>query len=67
MNPRDRIKATLSHKEPSSIPIDIGGLVTGIHLSNVYKLRQHYGLDSPDTPVKLSNIFTMTGMILATN
>ena len=59
MRSRDRIKTTLSHKEPDVLPIDI----RGIHVSNVYRLRQHYGLDSPGTPVKVSSIFTMTGRV----
>ena len=56
MNPRERIKKTLDHRQPDILPVDFGsGLTTGIHVSTIYKLRQYYGLDKPGTPVKLLN------------
>ncbi len=64
MNSRERIKAALAHRQPDKLPIDFGGtLVTGIHVSMVYKLRQYYGLDSPGTPVKVAEPFQMLGEI----
>ena len=61
---RERVELALNHKEPDSLPVDIGGtFLTGIHVSNVYKLRQYYGLDSPGTPVKVISPFGMQGEI----
>ena len=43
---RERLVATLGHKQPDSIPIDFGGTaVTGVHVSCVAALRDHYGLE----------------------
>ena len=64
MNSRARIITALSHKQPDLLPIDIGGTnLTGIHVSNVYRLRQHYGLDNPGTPVKVIEPYQMLGEI----
>jgi hypothetical protein len=42
----ERLAATLSHKQPDSIPIDFGGTnVTGMHVSCVAALRDYYGLE----------------------
>ena len=44
-NSRERFVATLNHKQPDRIPIDFGGTsVTGMHVSCVAALRDHYGL-----------------------
>ena len=43
---RERLVATLSHKQPDAIPIDFGGTnVTGMHVSCVAALRDYYGLE----------------------
>ena len=64
MTSRERIKATINHKNPDMLPIDAGSSInTGIHASNVYKLRQYYGLDKPGTPIKIHKVFVMTGVI----
>jgi hypothetical protein len=64
MNPRERIKSALNHKQPDKLPIDFGsGLTTGIHVSTIYKLRQYFGLDKPGTPVKLLEPFMGLGEI----
>lgn len=59
---RDRVKTTLSHKEPEQTPIDFGGsTVTGMHVSCVAALRRHYGLEA--TPVKVIEPGQMLGEI----
>ncbi len=64
MTPRERIEATCSHQEPDRLAVDFGGgLQTGIHASVVYALRQHYGLDTPGTPVKVIETYQMLGEI----
>jgi hypothetical protein len=43
---RERLAAALNHQQPDRIPIDFGGTsVTGIHVSVVAALRDHYGLE----------------------
>ena len=64
MNSRERLKLALDHKEPDRIPIDLGGsVVTGMHATTVYLLRQALGLDRPDTPVKVIEPYQMLGEI----
>ena len=42
---RERLMKTLNHQQPDRIPIDFGGTaVTGVHVSVVAALRDHYGL-----------------------
>jgi hypothetical protein len=61
---RERVFRTLDHKEPDRIPLDLGGSVlTGMHASSVYKLRQALGLDLPGTPVKVTDTYQMLGEI----
>jgi hypothetical protein len=64
MKSRERIRTTLSHIQPDKLAVDFGSSpITGIHVSVVYKLRQHYGLDKPDTPVKVIEPFQMLGEV----
>ncbi|MEE9191975.1 MAG: uroporphyrinogen decarboxylase family protein [Candidatus Aerophobetes bacterium] len=64
MNSRERLKLALDHKEPDRIPLDLGGsVVTGMHVTTVYLLRQALGLDRPDTPVKVIEPYQMLGEI----
>lgn len=64
MNSRDRINCVINHKQPDILPVDFGGsTTTGIHVCIVYKLRQYYGLDKPNTPVKIIEPFQMLGEI----
>ncbi|MGA9121349.1 MAG: uroporphyrinogen decarboxylase family protein [Bacteroidota bacterium] len=64
MNSRERVTATLHHKEPDKIPFDLGGsAVTGIHASTLYNLRQRLGLDPPGTPVKVHEPYQMLGEV----
>jgi len=54
----------LNFQEPDRIPLDLGGsLVTGMHVSTVYWLRQALGLDSPGTPVRVIEPYQMLGEI----
>ena len=59
---RERFVATLNHKQPDRIPIDFGGTsVTGMHVSCVAALRDHYGLEK--RPVRVHEPFQMLGML----
>lgn len=61
---RERVALALDHKEPDRVPLDLGGtLISGMHVSSVYKLRQALDLDSPGTPVKVIDPFQMLGEI----
>jgi len=59
---RDRVLATLGHLEPDAVPVDFGGTpVTGIHVSCVAALRNHYGLEP--SPVKVHEPYQMLGLV----
>jgi hypothetical protein len=61
---RERVERALSHQEADRVPLDLGGsLVSGMHVSSVYKLRQALGLDPPGTPVKVIEVYQMLGEI----
>jgi len=61
---RERIKCTLAHRQPNKLPVDLGSShTTGIHITNVYRLRQYYNLDKPGTPVKVIEPYQMLGEI----
>jgi Uroporphyrinogen decarboxylase (URO-D) len=61
---RQRVELALAHQESDRVPVDLGGgLVTGMHVSSVYKLRQALGLDAPGTPVKVIEPYQMLGEI----
>ncbi|MBN2013510.1 methyltransferase [candidate division KSB1 bacterium] len=62
MNSKKLIQETLHHKQPLRVPIDFGGTgQTGIHVSCVEALRQHYGL--PNNSVIVSEPYQMLGFI----
>jgi len=64
MNSRQRIAAALNHQQPDRVPLDLGAtVVTGMHVSSVYKLRQALKLDPPGTPVKVVEGYQMLGEI----
>ncbi len=64
MNSRERIITTCGHKSPDRLAVDFGGgFQTGIHVSMVYQLRQRFGLDKPNTPVKVVEIYQMLGEV----
>jgi uroporphyrinogen-III decarboxylase len=59
---RERVLATLDHREPDAVPIDFGGTpVTGIHVSCVAALRNHYGLEP--SLVKVHEPYQMLGLV----
>ena len=59
---RERVRTTLDHRQPDRIPIDFGGTpVTGIHVSVVAGLREHYGLEP--RLVKVHEPYQMLGVI----
>jgi len=46
MTSRERVNASLNHKQPDRIPVDFDGTaVSGIHISCVEQLRDYYGLE----------------------
>ena len=62
MNGRERVKATLEHKEPDKIPFDLGGTVlTSIHVNAYKKLREYLGL--PETEIKVMDIFQQIAVV----
>ena len=62
MTSRERVLASLNHRTPDRIPVDLGGTaVTGVHVSCVAALRDHYGLEK--RPVKLHEPYQMLGWI----
>jgi hypothetical protein len=61
---KKRILETINHREPDKLAIDFGSTpVTGMHVKIVYELRQYYGLDKPETPVKVIEPYQMLGEI----
>lgn len=64
MTSRERIAAACARREPDSLPVDFGGgFQTGLHVSLLYQLRQALGLDRPDTPVKVVEVYQMLGEV----
>jgi hypothetical protein len=62
MHRKDRVIASLNHEEPDRVPVDFGGTpVSGIHVSCVAALRDHFGLDK--RPVKVHEPYQMLGLI----
>ncbi len=52
----------INHRTPDRVPMDFGGsAVTGMHVSCVAKLRDHYGLEK--RPVKVCEPYQMLGLI----
>ena len=59
---RQRVLAALAHREPDRVPIDCGSTgVTGIHVSCVAALRDHFGLEK--RPVKVHEPYQMLGLV----
>jgi hypothetical protein len=59
---RQRVLESLHHRQPDRVPIDFGGsATTGIHVSCVAKLRDHFGLVKH--PVKVIEPFQMLGEV----
>lgn len=45
MNSRERLLKTLNHEEPDRVPVDLGGIVTGITKVVHRRLREHLGVE----------------------
>ena len=59
---RQRVLDALDHRTPDQIPVDFGGsATTGIHVSCVAGLREHYGLER--RPVQVWEPFQMLGSV----
>lgn len=62
MKARERLQATLNHRQPDKVPIDWDATqVTGMHVTCVARLREYYGLEKH--PVKMYEPFQMLGKI----
>lgn len=63
MNSRERLQATLNHRQPDRVCVDFGAtFVTGIHVSIVHQLRQRL-LGQPDFRVKVIEPYQMLGEV----
>jgi uroporphyrinogen-III decarboxylase len=62
MTSKERVLTALHHKAPDRIPVDFGSTaVTGVHVSCVAALREHYGLEK--RPVKVHEPYQMLGYV----
>ena len=58
---RQRVLDAINHRVPDQVPMDFGGsAVTGMHVSCVAKLRDHYGLGK--RLVKVHEPYQMLGL-----
>ena len=63
MTPRERLQATLNHREPDRVCVDFGSsAVTGMHAAAVSRLRRAV-LGEPDYRVKVVEPYQMLGEI----
>ena len=59
---RKRVIDAINHRVPDRVPVDFGGsAVTGIHVSCVAQLRDHYGLEK--RLVKVCEPYQMLGLV----
>ncbi len=59
---RQRVWETLNHRQPDRVPMDFGSsTVSGMHVTAVAALRDHYGLER--RPVKVFEPLQMLGLI----
>ncbi len=62
MTSKERLQASLNHHQPDAVPVDFGGTaVTGIHVTIIAALRDHYGLEK--RLVKAQEPYQMLGLI----
>jgi len=62
MNSKERLQATLNHQAPDRVCVDFGSTaVSGVHVSCVAALREHYGLER--RAVKVHEPYQMLGWI----
>ncbi|MBD3241914.1 MAG: methyltransferase [Chitinivibrionales bacterium] len=60
--PRQLVATSLNHRPTARVPVDFGGTaVSGMHVTCVEALRQHYGLER--RPVKVCEPYQMLGEI----
>ncbi|MEI6217483.1 MAG: uroporphyrinogen decarboxylase family protein [bacterium] len=62
MTSKERVRRTLKHMMPDKVAIDFGSTaVTGMHVTCVAQLREHFGLDNH--PVRVCEPYQMLGEI----
>jgi hypothetical protein len=62
MTSKERIRASIEHRQPDQLPVDFGAsFITGIHCSVVENLRKHYQLEP--RPVKICEPYQMLGLV----
>ncbi len=62
MNSKERLQAALNHRTPDRVCVDFGSTaVSGMHVSCVAALREHYGLEK--RPVKVHEPYQMLGWL----
>ena len=62
MNNREVVRKALNHEDPGRVPVDLGSSPTsGVHVSCVAALRDHYGLRQ--RPVKVIEPYQMLGEV----
>lgn len=54
MDSQSRIKFAISHKEPDRVPLDLGGIVSGITQGAYRRLSAYLGLSLPETLIDRS-------------
>jgi uroporphyrinogen decarboxylase len=57
LTPRQRVLAAVERREPDQVPIDVGGLISGISVFAYARLLKHWELDLP------VNIYNMMEML----
>ena len=61
MTPRQRLQATLEHRQPDQVCVDMGAtFISGAHASTVSALRQAL-IDEPDYRVKVTHLLQFNG------
>ena len=62
MTHRERVQASLNHKQPDKVAVDFGGINDStMHVSCIEGLREYYGLEK--RPVTVVDVYIMAGMI----
>ena len=62
MTSKERVNQTLKHRTPDRVAVDFGSTaVTGMHVTCVAQLRDHFGLEK--RPVKVCEPYQMLGEI----
>jgi len=62
MTSKERVLASLNHREPDAVPVDFGSTaVTGIHVNAIAGLRDRYGLEK--RPARVYEPYQMLGLI----